>query len=56
MSFLRAFLTLAGIVAILAACGTRGPLTLPPPPSQQPKEPAKAEAVDHSSKAKEADR
>ena len=39
MPFLRAFLTLAGLAALMAACGTRGPLTLPP----------KADPVDHSS-------
>ncbi|HTY04430.1 MAG TPA: hypothetical protein VMC81_11955 [Rhodocyclaceae bacterium] len=41
---MRALMLLACAVYLLAACGTRGALVLPPPPS----------LVDHSSKAVEA--
>jgi predicted small lipoprotein YifL len=50
---MRRLLLSAALSALLAACGTRGPLTLPPPPEGKPAKPAKipaAPAVDDSSK------
>lgn len=54
---MRRLLVSAALLAALAACGTRGPLTLPPPPEApapkpQPAKPApiKPAPVDDSSK------
>lgn len=41
---MRVFIALIGTLFLLAACGTRGPLTLPP----------KASLLDHSSKSAKA--
>ena len=44
---MRRLLVPAALVATLAACGTRGPLTLPPPPEKPAAKPAAA-PVDNS--------
>lgn len=41
---MRSFLILAGAVMLLAACGTRGPLTLPPAKA------ALLDPIDHTSR------
>jgi predicted small lipoprotein YifL len=45
---MRSFLILAGALMLLAACGTRGPLTLPPAKA------ASIGSVDHTSSPAEA--
>ncbi len=53
---MRQFISAAGLIVLLAACGTKGPLVMPTPATKAtapaPKAPASTQPADDSNKAK----